>query len=178
MLKWIGKLWRFIHQPIVDDVPVNVTPPCDLITEFSYTVTISPYHYSTGPRKMRTTKNKPSLNKVSKPRQIPGYASWKQKVYQRDYGYCQCCGKRENYRAEHHIYSYHAHPELRTHIDNGITLCWDCHGEFHSIYGLRNNTLDQLQEFLRNHGALTGPHYKQFERLELVFNNLNISLSE
>ena len=32
--------------------------------------------------------------------------------------------------------------------NNGITLCEKCHNNFHSIYGKRHNTLQQLNEFL------------------------------
>jgi hypothetical protein len=41
-------------------------------------------------------------------------------------------------------------PELRTSIENGITLSEKAHKEFHKKYGFRNNTKEQLQEFLTN----------------------------
>ena len=48
----------------------------------------------------------------------------------------------------HHIYNFSSNEELRTELSNGITLCEKCHNEFHSIYGKKNNNLEQLNEFL------------------------------
>ena len=38
--------------------------------------------------------------------------------------------------------------EGRTDINNGITLCVDCHKKFHEKYGNKNNDLNQIKEFL------------------------------
>lgn len=48
----------------------------------------------------------------------------------------------------HHINNFKEFPELRTSIDNGITLSEESHREFHKIYGYSNNTRDQLEEYL------------------------------
>lgn len=85
------------------------------------------------------------------------YKEWRQAVYQRDHYTCQCCGKTINEIMinAHHILNFSDHKDLRFDINNGITLCEECHsstypGSFHSIYGLRNNTKDQLDEYIKN----------------------------
>jgi hypothetical protein len=32
----------------------------------------------------------------------------------------------------HHLYSWTAYPEKRVYLDNGVTLCTECHKEFHA----------------------------------------------
>ena len=82
-------------------------------------------------------------------RQYPEYAEWRNKVYERDNYTCQICNKKStgNLNA-HHIESYNNNPELRTELDNGITLCEDCHKDFHHLYGKGNNTRSQLNEWI------------------------------
>lgn len=76
---------------------------------------------------------------------------WRIEVFKKDKYTCQCCGddKGGNLIA-HHIESYTNNSELRLNISNGITLCKNCHIEFHAIYGYGNNTRIQLKEFLNN----------------------------
>lgn len=60
---------------------------------------------------------------------------------------CQCCkGTSKNLNA-HHLNGYHWFVEGRFNVENGITLCEDCHKQFHKLYGMRNNTKEQFEEF-------------------------------
>jgi len=72
---------------------------------------------------------------------------WRKAIFTRDNFTCQCCGKTGGYLNAHHINNFADFPELRLAIDNGITLCRECHFEFHKIYGKDNNTREQLEEF-------------------------------
>jgi len=60
------------------------------------------------------------------------YKQWRDAVYARDGYACQHCGddKGGNLQA-HHIKPYAGFPDLRFVVDNGITLCRDCHERLH-----------------------------------------------
>lgn len=82
------------------------------------------------------------------------YRKWKKDVLERDSNTCQVCGSTLSPEV-HHILPYATHKELRTDVKNGITLCECCHsamilGGFHQTYGTRNNTKEQLQEYIDN----------------------------
>lgn len=80
---------------------------------------------------------------------IEGYNTWKRKVLERDNYTCQKCNKKEHLAA-HHIENYSEKEELRTDINNGITLCVECHKEFHKEFGNKNNNKKQIDIFLNN----------------------------
>ncbi|WP_112181376.1 HNH endonuclease [Paraliobacillus zengyii] len=84
-------------------------------------------------------------------RLFEGYGVWRKSVYERDNYTCQCCGddKGGNLHA-HHLDGYNWCKEKRIDIDNGITLCEDCHNKFHKKYGNRNNTKQQFITYVRN----------------------------
>lgn len=83
-------------------------------------------------------------------RSYPEYHQWERAVKERDNYTCQCCGKRGGNLNSHHLNGYHWDKDHRHNVDNGITLCVNCHKEFHSIYGNKNNTKEQYKEFVNN----------------------------
>ena len=62
------------------------------------------------------------------------YKKWRQEVYKRDNYQCQICGSKNKINA-HHIYSWKFYPEKRYDINNGITLCEECHTKIHKKFG-------------------------------------------
>ena len=86
------------------------------------------------------------------------YSNWRRAVFARDNYTCQCCGARSKsghpvILHAHHLESFAHNEYLRFDINNGITLCYDCHdirvcGSFHNLYGVHNNTRKQFEEFM------------------------------
>lgn len=79
------------------------------------------------------------------------YKEWRTSVYEKDNYTCQCCGSNKSgtFNA-HHKDGYNWCIERRLDITNGVTLCEDCHNEFHHIYGYGYNTEQQWEEFMNN----------------------------
>lgn len=73
---------------------------------------------------------------------------WRKTIFIRDNFTCQKTGVKGGMLVAHHINNFSGFPELRFIIDNGITLSEKAHKEFHKIYGIKNNTREQLEEFL------------------------------
>jgi len=56
---------------------------------------------------------------------------WRIKVFERDNYRCQNCKNRGGVLNAHHIKHFATHPDLRTELSNGITLCKKCHSNIH-----------------------------------------------
>lgn len=74
---------------------------------------------------------------------------WRKSCFERDKFTDQKTGITGGELQVHHINNFADFPELRTSIENGITLSKESHKEFHKLYGRRNNTRSQLEEFLK-----------------------------
>lgn len=81
-------------------------------------------------------------------RRYPEYYEWRLKVYERDNYTCQLCGgNKSGTLIAHHLNGYSHFSDERTVLENGITLCKECHAEFHTEYGYGYNTKEQFKEY-------------------------------
>jgi len=78
------------------------------------------------------------------------YKLWRKSNLERDNFTCQKCNQYGGKFQIHHINNFADFPDKRFAIDNGITFCSKCHQNFHKRYGRKNNTKEQLKEFLLN----------------------------
>jgi hypothetical protein len=78
------------------------------------------------------------------------YRLWRTAIFEKNNFTCQKSGQRGGRLEAHHINNFEEKKELRLAIDNGITLSEKSHKEFHRIYSKKNNTREQLVEFLNN----------------------------
>lgn len=60
-------------------------------------------------------------------RASPEARRWRRDVLKKDDYTCQDCGVVEVQMTAHHISSWAKYPQLRFDVENGITLCADCH---------------------------------------------------
>lgn len=80
------------------------------------------------------------------------HKEWSKLVMIRDNFTCQKYKTKGGNLVAHHIVNFSSNPKFRFKIDNGITLSQKAHIEFHKIYGNKNNTREQLIEFLKSNG--------------------------
>jgi len=83
------------------------------------------------------------------------YYEWRRMVYERDDYTCQNCFEKGGKINAHHIEAYSRVEDLRTEVSNGITLCEDCHKEYHMSFYRNDATEGTFMEFLR--GEHNGP---------------------
>lgn len=85
--------------------------------------------------KARTGENNPNWNGGSPAHNQHPYRckNWRNAVLKRDNYMCQNCGATDKLHA-HHIKPWASHPDSRFDIDNGLTLCVDCHRLAHSKF--------------------------------------------
>ena len=94
-------------------------------------------------------------------RNTPEYRVWKENVKERDGDLCRSC-QNKSYLDVHHIFRVESHPHLSDHIDNGITLCKNCHAKLKN----KENDIDFLVE------VVTQPLREQMDRLSQTIRSL------
>lgn len=62
------------------------------------------------------------------------YINWRNEVFERDDYTCQKCNKKGIYIMAHHIKPWSEFRELRYDINNGITLCKECHAKVDKFF--------------------------------------------
>ena len=77
------------------------------------------------------TGKKPSEKKDRDYRKNKQYQDWRKSVFERDEYTCQSCLKKGGELNAHHIKTFKEFVDLRYEIENGLTLCIECHRKVH-----------------------------------------------
>ena len=92
-------------------------------------------------------------------RHSPEVTEWRLQVFCRDDYTCQKCGERGGRLEAHHLNGWDHFIDERFSVDNGVTLCEECHKLFHQIYGRGGNTKDQFQAWVEGNTEVSaGPN--------------------
>lgn len=59
------------------------------------------------------------------------YQEWRTRVFERDKYTCAICGKVGGSLEAHHIKPFAKYEDVRFDVDNGVTLCKECHKKVH-----------------------------------------------
>ena len=82
---------------------------------------------------------------------VPGLHIWRKEVYKRDGWHCTVCGDNSSGNlVAHHKNSWSDNKLLRLDVNNGVTICVDCHKEFHGQFGWGRNTEKQWNDFIES----------------------------
>jgi nitrate/TMAO reductase-like tetraheme cytochrome c subunit len=88
--------------------------------------------------------DKVQKNKNSRPN---NNEKWRKDVLKRDDNTCQLCHCNNSTMHVHHIRKWIDYPELRTDVNNGITLCEKCH---YKIYGKEKEYEEHFLQIIAN----------------------------
>lgn len=96
----------------------------------------------------KITKKNMEYEERDRQKYYSNYSTFVVNVLKRDNYTCQCCGQYSKHIEVHHLDGYDWCKEKRTDETNGITLCENCHKNFHGKYGRGNNTKKQFEEWI------------------------------
>jgi len=85
--------------------------------------------YPEGPENPNWKGGKTS--EIKKLRTSDKYAEWREAVFERDGYACQDCGASDEYLNAHHLVPISEDISKALDVDNGVTLCIDCHQKRH-----------------------------------------------
>jgi len=74
------------------------------------------------------------------------YNTWRITILDRDNYTCQICKRKSGVLHVHHIKPFAVYKELRLDLDNGITLCKDCH--LSKMHNRLTSNVDKLYDML------------------------------
>ena len=75
----------------------------------------------------------------------PVYKDWRKSVYKRDKFRCQMPNCMSNFRLQaHHIRKCSSESSLRYDVDNGITLCRECHEKISGLESHYESMFNQI----------------------------------
>lgn len=92
---------------------------------------------------------------AEKLRKSKEYEQWRESVFMKDNYTCQCCGTYGGRLVAHHLLDYANNVSERFNVENGITLCFNCHDStikdsFHNLYGTHGKTPNELEEYINS----------------------------
>jgi len=82
-----------------------------------------------------------------------GEIYWRREVIKRDSGTCQKCSYSGTAVQAHHITPSSVDKELSNDVNNGITLCANCHCELHLELGT-NYTIEEHNKFMEESNGI------------------------
>jgi hypothetical protein len=159
----VKSLFKEQEKELLEDRFINSLTPMKYLCKCGTLSKISLNNFLAGKDCWECRNNKISEKKKSphltdeereELRNTKEYKDWRIAVYRKDNFTCRCCGTIGKDLNAHHIKNFADNRDLRIDVSNGVTLCVECHREFHKTYGQRYTTEEQLNEFLRNKEAV------------------------
>jgi len=94
-------------------------------------------------------KNSISDEERNHRRDFNAQAKWRMKIFERDEFQCQKCHDNRGHNLHaHHIEPHYRNKDTRWQLNNGVTLCSECHRLYHRIFGHKRANRMTLAEFL------------------------------